>query len=214
MNRAFSPRPLRLGKRAVVALVLVLLGGGGAIAGSLAFGSSPPLQPWHVSNLGTAIPAGAVSAQGALQTMNLSGAGVELMATRGDRAYYRIVATGRTCYGAGPAGPDYRLGQIGCTSGFPSQSVPILDFSVIHGNMNPDNGTIYSSWIYRSEGIAADGVAKVAITDPTGKVIAETPVLDNIYSFGSPPAGKVGALLAFGRTGKLIRSERLVKAHR
>ncbi|HET8652369.1 MAG TPA: hypothetical protein VFM13_07335 [Gaiellaceae bacterium] len=58
--------------------------------------------------------------------------------------------------------------------------------------------------VHRSEGIAADGVAKVALVDADGQVVAETPVVDNLYDFGSVPPGNAVRVVAYDATGEVV----------
>jgi hypothetical protein len=119
---------------------------------------------------------------------------VSLLATRGGRSYYRIESSaGPACYGAGPVvHTSYVLGQIQCAADFPSAARPLLDFTVVHGG----TANRASDRVWRSEGIAADGVADVAFLTPSGELVGVSPVVRNVYSLQSLPAGKVSALVA------------------
>jgi hypothetical protein len=119
---------------------------------------------------------------------------VSLLATRVGRSYYRIEnSSGQACYAAGPVvHTSYVLGQIQCAADFPSATRPLLDFTVVHGGTaNPS-----ADRVWRSEGIAADGVADVAFLTPSGHLVGVSPVVHNVYSLQSLPAGKVSALVA------------------
>jgi hypothetical protein len=60
--------------------------------------------------------------------------------------------------------------------------------------------------VHKSEGIAADGVAKVAFVDADGRVVAETSVLANVYSFDPAPAGNALSLVGYSATGEVVYS--------
>jgi hypothetical protein len=99
---------------------------------------------------------------------------------------YRIEnSAGPACYAVGDAHPvaagrqqpAARLGQILCVPDFPSASRPILDFTVIHGGSSAAGDRVW-----RSEGIAADGVRSIAFQTPDGRTLGATPVIGNIYS--------------------------------
>lgn len=132
--------------------------------------------------------------------------GTSVLATRGDRAYYRV---SEGCYGAGPAPPSsYTLGQIQCPRSpqFPSADLPILDFTTFRGGGSDQ--TFPALAVYRSEGIAADGVAKVAWLDADGRAVAETAVADNIYQFDPVPPGEALSFVAYSASGEIVFSRR------
>jgi hypothetical protein len=126
------------------------------------------------------------------------------LATRGARSYYRIAnGTGPDCFAVGPAQPtDYRLGQIMCAAAFPSAEQPLLDFTVLK---QPTPATT-SARILRSEGIAADGVAEIGFETPDGRLVARTPVIDNVYHVVVPPGQHVTRLLAHDASGAVVWS--------
>jgi hypothetical protein len=130
-----------------------------------------------------------------------------VLATRGDQAYYRV---SEGCYGVGPAPPSsYTLGAIRCPRSpqFPSADLPILDFTTFRGVSSSDQ-TFPALTVYRSEGIAADGVAKVAWLDADGRAVAETAVADNIYQFDPVPPGESQSLVAYTASGEIVCSRR------
>jgi hypothetical protein len=127
---------------------------------------------------------------------------VAVLAKRQHRAFYRV---GSECYGTGPTEPtEYTLGQIICTREFPSESRPILDFTVYRAASTDGEGhKTYSIW--RGEGFAADAVAKVAFLDLDERVIAEAAVVNNTYKFDSVPAEtKPTVIAAYLATGKRV----------
>ena len=60
--------------------------------------------------------------------------------------------------------------------------------------------------VHTTQGIAADGVAKVALVDADGQIVVETPVIDNIYRFDRVPAGNATKVVAYSATGEVVFS--------
>jgi hypothetical protein len=131
---------------------------------------------------------------------------ISILGTRGDRSFYRL---SDHCYGSGPASPtNHVFGQISCTPAFPSPAVPVQDGTVFGSSAGPDERPQPRTMtVHASHGIAADGVAKVALVDADGQVVAETAVRDNIYSFDRVPAGNVTKVVAYGTTGEVVFSQ-------
>jgi hypothetical protein len=128
---------------------------------------------------------------------------VAALDTRGGRVYYRVTNTsGPDCYAVGPAAmnTDYRLGQIQCEPDFPSAARPIQDFTVVIGGLKPDQ----PAHVYRSEGIAADGVADIGFLTPDGQLVDVHPVVNNIYSNVTPTSRDVSDLVARDANGTVI----------
>ena len=166
-----------------------------------------------MSNKGIgAAPARLARDEQALQRFEHSGATptgvVSLLAKRGGRAYYRIeMAHGPTCYAAGPAvRGDYTFGKIMCAGDFPSPERPLLDFTVTHGTLR--NGTVSDRRVASSEGVVADGVARVGFRSPSGEIVAAAAAKDNVYQ-GIPPPGTVTELVALASDGKVLYSQAL-----
>jgi hypothetical protein len=122
---------------------------------------------------------------------------VALLATRDGRVYLRFVREedGAICYGAGEA--NGALGIVSCPRDFPSAKKPIEDFS---GGWSSHDGTIIK--LTRVEGIAADGVASVALRTTRGDYVARSPVVANVYAFQSPPVAST--LVAFAANGTIV----------
>lgn len=140
--------------------------------------------------------------QQALQRVNQPGAEVTLLAVRGERAFYRI---GSECYGVGPVKPTrYRLGSVKCAPTFPSDGNPVLEFTVFHGDPRAPELTVY-----RSEGVAADGVAAVGFMTTGGQIVGRTPVIDNVFLVPSSLAGEFRGFVAFDLAGTVISSRPL-----
>ncbi len=146
----------------------------------------------------------AVDAQ-ALERFSQSGdslGDVSLLATRGGRLYYRIAnQTGHDCFAVGPAQPmEYRLGQIMCAAAFPSEAQPLLDFTVLR---QPE-ADASSARVLRSEGIAANGIAEIGFETADGRVVAVTPVMNNVYHVVAPPGQHVTRLVARDASGAVL----------
>jgi hypothetical protein len=128
---------------------------------------------------------------------------VAALGSRAGRVYYRVTNTsGPDCYAVGPAAmnTDYRLGQVSCAPDFPSAERPILDFTVVMGGLKPDQ----AAHVFRSEGIAADGVADVGFLTTDGQLVDVHPVVHNIYSNVTPTNRDVSTLVARDANGKVI----------
>jgi hypothetical protein len=146
---------------------------------------------------------------------------IAILGTRGDQSFYRL---SDHCYGSGPASPTIHVfGLILCAPAFPSRAQPILDQTVYGSTAGPTvygstaGPTVYGSTagpderpqpramtVYTSQGIAADGVAKIALVDANGHVVAETSVLNNIYRLERIPAGNATKVVAYNATGEVV----------
>jgi hypothetical protein len=116
---------------------------------------------------------------------------LQLLATRDAITFYAARRPdGVVCFAVDSGGGKGVGCDLGSPSGvrFPSPERPIIDFS--------RDGTELA-------GFAADGVANVALVDPTGATLAATPVIDNVYADANPPAGGV-AVEALDAHGAVI----------
>jgi hypothetical protein len=129
------------------------------------------------------------------------------LVTRGARTAYQVANTaGSVCYAVGSAAPAATgnvLGQVGCVPSFPSASSPLVDFSVVDGGTSSSG----PAHVYRTEGIAADGVASVGYRTGDGRIVGVTPVVSNVYESSSVPPDAVEQLVALDATGNVIWSE-------
>lgn len=119
------------------------------------------------------------------------------------RAVYRIggLRPGfNTCYASGPADNVGSLGLISCgKSRFPSRALPLYELSSASVGLRERAPQLVSL-----AGVAADGVAEVALLDRDGDVVARVPVEANVYLLASPPVEATGALVAYDRNGVAV----------
>ncbi len=187
-----------------VALLTVATAIGVAIAAATTASSAPRVPP--PGSPAALLPEDKRAlAEFARSGRNLTGATV--LAVRGGRAYYQVAnSDGQNCYAVGPVGgTDYLLGQIECVPDFPSEARPVLDFTVVHGGLNPGE----AARVYRSEGFTADTVAAIGFTTTSGQLVHVTPVTDNIYSVTAPPTADVSQLVALDSSRKVIWSQQI-----
>jgi len=125
-----------------------------------------------------------------------------VLAVRQGRALYRLNRVGaESCFGVGPANELGTPGSVVCPrGGFPRAGEPVLDFSVYEGTRHD----LREFSLVRVEGIAADGVAAVEFFRPNGQIALSVPVVDNIYSTSSVPAGPIAGLAAVDKAGKRL----------
>jgi hypothetical protein len=176
------------------------------------FSSTEPAPLDRVSNRGTPFSSVLPSDVRALTRMarSVGGGGISadyisILGTRGERSFYRL---SEHCYGSGFVSPTNRVfGAMSCTPKFPSRERPVLDFTVYNSSAGPDERPQPQNMtVNASEGIAADGVAKVAFLDAGGRVVADTAVIDNIFRFDPAPAGAGLILVAYDATGEVVFS--------
>ena len=190
------------------------------VAGAVAFvaigraGATAPTAPQYntVSNHGTDISSQATSAdEGSMKRMAqggslLSGAVTRMAQVGGDTIFRLPASTGPDCYGLGQAANAATglIGEIRCSRTFPSSQTPLLDFTIIHGDPAHPQG-----YVWRSEGVAADGVASVTLLGLGGQPIATTAVVNNVYRFVSVPRVPVSAVSALDSTGNVVANLQL-----
>jgi hypothetical protein len=189
--RKIQSRSAMLVAAAAAALIAVTA----ALGAAVAFSAGPPPPP-AVSAVGThaILTPADQHALSRFTTARLTGA--EVIASTDLRAFYRIDnAGGPPCFATGGTGPiAQHFDIIACPSSFPSADHPLLDFTVMH------NGAVW-----RSEGIAADGVAQVGLQTPTG-VEDIVNVRSNTYEITTLPSGAVTAVVALDSAGQVIGS--------
>jgi hypothetical protein len=172
--------------RVTVALLAIALAtgcGSGASTeqASPSFSSNEPAPLDRVSNRGT--PFSAPVNDRLANRLQATGLGralenISLLATRGERAYYRI---GEQCYAVGRASSaKFVPGAIACSPQFPTNR-PILDFTVFGSTAGPDER-------------------------PQSQNMAEASVRDNVYSFDPAPAGNALSQVAYSAAGEVVYS--------
>jgi hypothetical protein len=199
---------LALGAGAATLVVAAAAGALGHSAPKLATASlsdQERLTLSHVSATGTPVdlPAGDV------RTQRLRAAGytnITEIGAQGDMRFFRLdTATGRACFGVGHQGTDWPFAAIICRPVepfFPSAEVPLLDQSTVESTA-PTSPLHFANLA----GIAADGVAAVQGTDPSGNVAISAPVANNVYYV---PAAEMPtniiAIQALDSAGRIIAS--------
>jgi hypothetical protein len=124
---------------------------------------------------------------------------VFLIGRAGDRAFYRFAQHGiDNCYGVGEAQLQGSIQAWACGGTF-SALHPVQDFSVV------EMSKPLREWrVLRSEGIAADGVARVVIRGADGGLVADMPVHNNVYFSRAPAQRAVAQLQALDSAGKVV----------
>lgn len=101
---------------------------------------------------------------------------LRLLAERGDHAYYRMAGlNGQPCFAMGPARPR-SIGTAQCLKSADAMPSAVVDMSEVV--LDPSTRAIVR--FERIEGIAADGVASIALEDG-GVMVATAPVVKNTY---------------------------------
>jgi hypothetical protein len=176
-----------------------------SLPASVARGSDPRGLD-RVSNAGTAVSETRAQDVRTLMRIGYPNATTRLLAANDGRGLYRI---GSDCYGAGPLGSSAnRFGSVSCDVDFPSADHPILNFTVIHGRFD-DAGNVLEMKVWRSEGVASDGVEAVAFRTAEGAIVGNAPVTDNVYRHSAIPDGELVALVALDGSGNVIHSKPL-----
>jgi len=178
---------------------------GAALTAGLAGGSTPPGLD-RVSNGGTAIPTLSSQDTRALTRLGRPGAATRLMAATEERAIYRI---GADCFGVGSlSASGDRFGAVSCTDDFPSAGRPVLTFITVHGQFD-DYFKVVERSVWRSEGVATDGVASVAFRTIDGATVGEVSVSNNVYRHSTIPDGELVEFVALDPSGVVVYSEPL-----
>jgi hypothetical protein len=162
--------------------------------------TGPAAPPGYLATIGASgkpIPPTAASRK-------LGIASLELIGTRGDRAFYRgRDADNHPCLGAGDASD---LGTVGFTLCSRDDRPLTAANPVI---VVPDVQLTASSahWqLVRVDGFASDDVARVEATDGAGVVVARGPVVNNVFSLVPAAGSEPGTIRAYDRSGKLVFS--------
>ena len=159
--------------------------------------AAPPDYPATIGASGKPVSPSAASRK-------LGIASLQLIGTRGNRAFYRGTdADNHPCLGAGDASD---LGTVGFTLCSRDERPLIASDPVI---VVPDVQMTEGSgrWqLIRVDGFAADSVARVTATDSGGAVVGEAQVVDNVFSIVPAAAVEPGTIKAYDRGGKLVFS--------
>jgi hypothetical protein len=118
-----------------------------------------------------------------------------LLATNHGRFYFRLVRPGHVCFAVGRA-----VSTPGIVQCFPTDARPsLIDFSVWEQSRSDPR-----LHLWRFEGLAADGIARLAVLAVDGKVIATVPVTRGIYYLASPPKTPVGWIIEYDSHGHVL----------
>jgi hypothetical protein len=160
-----------------IAVLLAVLRGGSAT------GSTPGGKLAQISNDGEPVAPGP-NQQKELQIVGAINA--RLLAKRDGRTFYRLARRdGSLCYSVNATSEEDRIGGAMCpqtATAFPSPARPILDFSLFETTSHM-RGDVH---VVDSQGIAADGVASVALLDENGLRIARAAASKNVYALDVP----------------------------
>jgi hypothetical protein len=152
-----------------------------------------------ISNEGTSVPTSSVlpgqsQLDEALQEMQVGETMQELGTVNGVRIYAARNADGHICLAIDHVAATYEKGVL-CDlndPGFPSADEQALSFP---GQL---------------QGIAADGVARVALVDADGNVLDSTPVTDNLFASSTRVGmGAASYLETFDANGAVLSKQRL-----
>lgn len=185
---------------AVLAIGAVLVSG---VAGAIAAGSGPTTSGYTISS-GTQVENDVFSAPDRQLLDELGATGrITKVGSLGGVAFYVVdTAGGGRCYGFGNAS-DGGL-SLGC-SPTSELRLPISDMSIVALDpTDPDHRFELRAF----QGIAADGIASVAVIGQDGTVYS-TPVVSNVYRMASSgvPRTQPLAFAAFDAAGRRVYTE-------
>jgi hypothetical protein len=141
----------------------------------------------------------AFAGQGSAQLKAMDVTDLRMIGKVGERAFYRFLRDGTTCFAVGDATTPGELGVASCGQAIIAQPHPVLDFSIIE--MTRDRPEPH---LYRLEGIAADGVAMIEVTAGNGTTLTRVPVQSNVFSLSDVPDQAVGELVARDSNGNAV----------
>lgn len=128
---------------------------------------------------------------------------LRLLAVRDGISFYVLDrSNGHRCYALGPDLPGHRFGEVSCggpADVFPSPQQPVFDLSIDGANAPSE-----PMHVIQLRGIAADGIAAVAVLGSDGQLYGKTTVSDNVFVGGELPPAADGPLLAYDATGKTV----------
>jgi hypothetical protein len=181
--------------------VLCLLAAAGLTAAFLARArtgpAAPPGYPATIGASGKPVSPSAASRKAGIASLQLIG-------TRGDRAFYRGTdVDNHPCLGAGDASD---LGTVGFTlCSRDERPLTASDPVIVVPDVQMTEGS--ARWqLVRVDGFAADSVTRVTAADSAGVVVGEAQVVDNVFSIVPAAAVEPGTIKAYDRAGKLVFS--------
>ena len=183
------------------ALVCILAVAGLAAAFLAHARSGPAAEPGFPATIGASgrpIPPTAASRAVGIASLQLIG-------TRGDRAFYRgMDADNHPCLGAGNASNPGTVGFTLCSND--QRPLTAANPVIVVPDVQMTQGS--GQWeLVRVDGFAADNVARVAVTNGAGAVIAEAPVVSNVFSLVPSVESDPGTIRAYDHSGKLVFSQ-------
>jgi hypothetical protein len=189
-----------MSRRGIRYAVVCSLAAAGLAAAFLARArTGPAAPPGYAATIGA--PGKPVPPTAASRKLGI--ASLQLIATRGDRAFYRGTdADNHPCLGAGDASDPGTVGFTLCSRD--ERPLTASDPVIVVPDVQQTEG---AGWqLMRVDGFAADSVARVTLTDGTGAVVAEAPAVSNVFSIVPPAAVEPGTVKAYDRSGKLVFS--------
>lgn len=132
-------------------------------------------------------------------------ASLQLIGTRGDRAFYRGTdADNHPCLGAGSASDLGTVGFTLCSND--DRPLTAANPVIVVPDVQMTEGS--ARWeLVRVDGFAADNVARVTATDSAGVVVGRAPVANNVFSFVPAAGTEPGTIKAYDRAGRLVFSK-------
>jgi hypothetical protein len=160
-----------------------------------------------ISNLGSSIVTVTAAMQPGIQhveqSLGLTVGTIVNLGARDNVSFYQLKNTGGPdCFAI--ARRTTTLGQVRCSTDFPSPTRPVLDFT---GFKQLQPGDPKSARIVDSAGFATDGVADIAFSTANGDLVDETPVANNFYDVTAPPDEYVTGIVAQDADGNTIWTE-------
>lgn len=197
------PRRVRLGVAIMTCLLAVV-----AITPALAI-SERVRELFGFSNPGTPVPLSTLELNqlSSLERVGFSGSVLKLGERAGTAFYVGRSRSGGLCFGTGPTtAPRPAFWLLACQGRealFPSQQMPIADFSPLHGHEGSND-----VYVRQLKGFAADGVAAVAVRDANG-ALHSTPATDNFYASNELPVVPAKEIVAFASDGRILYAQPL-----
>jgi hypothetical protein len=129
------------------------------------------------------------------------------LAVRGTFGLYRVRRGGVDCYALGEVRPPLadRISMISCPPTFPSRKTPLVPFSLVESTPGRSDYRVFGV-----DGVAADAVASVGLTDHRGSVVAMARVEANVFTLRTSPRFHAVRLVAFDSDGGIVAREAVV----